>query len=122
MSTHNQTLGRLGEEYVQGYLKKQGFSILEANYRTSFAEIDIIAQKENLIAFVEVKTRESSAFGEPFEAVTKSKQRSIRNAATIYMLKHEDKYASLDVAEVFATVTRDGLDVLDFNYIENAFV
>jgi len=122
MSKHNKILGQLGEEYVQTYLKKQGYRILETNYKTSFAEIDIIAQKKDMIAFVEVKTRETTQLGEPFEAVTKTKQRSIRSAATIYMLRHEDKYASLDIAEVFATITPAGLDVINFNYIENAFV
>ena len=137
MSKHNKILGKLGEEYVCEFLKKNGYNILKENYKTTYAEIDIIAQKGEIIAFVEVKTRENREFGEPYEAVTKNKQRLIKNAARVYMLNHEDKIASFDVAEVIGVVTRKGLvasdtpsvhnghelklDVLDFNYIEEAF-
>ena len=122
MSKHNKILGKLGEEYVREFLEKNGYNILEENYETKYAEVDIIAQKEDIIAFVEVKTRESQEFGEPYEAVTKSKQRSIKGAASVYMLKHEDKVAGFDVAEVIGVINNEGLDVLDFNYIENAFI
>jgi len=118
---HNKVLGDLGEEYVRKYLEKEGYKILRHNFKTSFAEIDIIAQKDEIIAFVEVKTRENKEFGRPAEAVTKSKQRSIRNAASVYIMNIDDKIGRFDVAEIIATINRDGLDVLDFNYIENAF-
>ena len=118
---HNKILGELGEKYVQKYLEKEGYKILRTNFKTSFAEIDIIAQKDELIAFVEVKTRENEEFGRPAEAVTKSKQRSIRKAASLFIINYPDKIGRFDVAEIIATINRDGLDVLDFNYIEDAF-
>jgi len=121
MSKHNKILGKLGEEYVCAFLKKTGYNIIEKNYKTKHAEIDIIAQKDDIIAFVEVKTREGDGFGEPYEAVTRVKQRTIKSAAIIYMLNYEDKIASFDIAEVMGVVTSSGLDVLDFNYIEGAF-
>jgi len=122
---HNKVLGEYGEKFVAEHLEKQGYKILARNFKACDAEIDIIAQSpkdEDLIAFVEVKARENLEFGRPSEAVTKPKQRKIKQAAMCYIRGKEDKIGRFDVAEVIGTINRSGLDVLDFNYIEEAFV
>jgi len=118
---HNKVLGEYGERFVAEFLEKEGYKVIARNFKACGAEIDIIAQKEDLVAFVEVKTRENLGYGRPAEAVTKPKQKQIKKAAEIYLMKNEDWIGRFDVAEVIGTINSDGLDVLDFNYLENAF-
>ncbi|MEE8424042.1 MAG: YraN family protein, partial [Thermodesulfobacteriota bacterium] len=72
-----QSTGAMGEELASKFLKKQGYKIVEKNFRTSLGEIDIIALDKGTITFVEVKTRKSTAFGYPQEAVGLKKQKKI---------------------------------------------
>ncbi|MEI6101386.1 MAG: YraN family protein [Eubacteriales bacterium] len=113
-----QSLGKYGEDLVCTHLKKNGFTIAERNFRFRYGEIDIIAQKDGLTAFVEVKTRQSDAFGSPAEAVGARKQKSILLAAQQYIsLKGKpDENYTFDVAEV---LIREGVPAI--NYIQNAF-
>ena len=111
---HKKLLGRTGETLVETYLKKQGCKILHRNFRTPFGEADIIAKEGDEILFVEVKTRESSRFGAPKEAIGKDKRRRYYQIAQFYGLKTgEEPNARFDVAEVFA----DG----KIEYYKNAF-
>jgi putative endonuclease len=84
MATHNE-LGNLGEEKASAFLLEKAYLILERNWRKSRFEIDIIAQREEFIVFVEVKTRSSSVFGEPIEFVSEKKQQMMINAAEVYL-------------------------------------
>ena len=121
---HNKVLGEYGEKFVAEHLEKIGYKILRRNFKACGAEIDIIASvpnAENQIAFIEVKTRENYEFGRPSEAVTKPKQRKIKQAAQVYLLQNEAWIGRFDVAEVIGTINRNGLDVVEFNYIEGAF-
>ena len=72
MAQHNQ-LGKKGEELAVNHLLKKGYNILERNYRFDKAEVDIIAQKKDILAVVEVKTRTSADFGNPESFVSKKK-------------------------------------------------
>lgn len=81
------TLGKEGEELALKFLKKNGYRILEKNYRTVFGEIDIIARDKDIIVFIEVKTRADDSFGNPFEAVTYKKREKIRKVALCYLKK-----------------------------------
>ena len=111
---HKKLLGARGEKLVAKYLKKQGFKILESNYRTPFGEADIIAKDGEEIAFIEVKTRTTDSYGTPSEAVGTDKQRRYRKIAQCYWLQMgEEPNARFDVAEVWA----DG----KIEYIKNAF-
>lgn len=83
--------GRLGENIATDFLKKQGFAIVEKNWHYSrFAELDIVAFDSNILVFVEVKARTSTYFGEPIEAITQTKVKKIRTAATAYINEHPD--------------------------------
>lgn len=80
-----QSTGAIGEELASKFLKKQGYKIVEKNFRTSLGEIDIIALDRGTITFVEVKTRKSTVFGSPQEAVGLKKQKKISQVASIYL-------------------------------------
>ena len=80
-------LGKKGETATIKYLKKHGALILERNYSTPFGEADIIAELDDQILFVEVKTRSSDEFGLPQEAVGKQKQDRYRKIAKFYWLR-----------------------------------
>ena len=106
-------LGRRGESKACRYLKRSGYKILERNYKTKFGEVDIIAGKGDVCAFVEVKTRLSDKFGAPSEAVTPEKHRRYVLAAKYYFLRREMNFIiRFDVIEVFRG---------KINHIENAF-
>ena len=80
-------LGRAGELKAAEFLKKKGFKILKTNYKTHVGEIDIIAEDNGTIVFVEVKTRSGDAFGLPCEAVGSKKQEKYVKVATEYLVK-----------------------------------
>ncbi|WP_250252534.1 YraN family protein [Chryseobacterium sp. Marseille-Q3244] len=84
MANHND-FGILAEELAADYLEKNGYKILDRNFRFQKAEIDIIAEKDEFIIIVEVKARSTDAFILPQEAVTKTKIRSIVSAANHYL-------------------------------------
>jgi len=81
----SQTTGVNGELLAKTYLEKKGYVILERNWRYKKYEIDIIAQKPDLIVFVEVKTRKNDTFGEPQIFVSKQKQGFLIKAAQQYL-------------------------------------
>ncbi len=76
--------GRSGEELAASYLKKNGYKVLETNYKCKFGEVDIVAQEGDTLVFVEVKTRSSRIFGLPQEAVGYRKLQHITNVAAFY--------------------------------------
>lgn len=95
-------LGRKGEKLAEKYLKAHGCKILVKNYRTPFGEADIIASDGDEIAFVEVKTRSSDAYGTPAEAVVKAKRLRYQKIARFYWLETGgEPNARFDVAEVW---------------------
>ena len=84
MAHHNIT-GSFGEELAANYLTKQGYIILHRNWRYSYYEIDIIATKNNIIHFVEVKTRRSDTFGHPEDDVSKKKIKFLMSSAEEFL-------------------------------------
>ena len=113
--------GAAGEILAARYLRKQGYELVEVNYRSRFGEIDIIAEYDGFLAFVEVKTRGEAAYYKPREAVTYSKQQKIIRTAMGYLATHPtDLQPRFDVIEVYM----DGSAPLKAKYIEhieNAF-
>lgn len=78
------TFGRLGEEYAVDLLQERGYKIIDRNFRNKFGEIDIIALDNDTLVFVEVKTRNSKKFGNPYEAVGSAKIKKIKNMGSLY--------------------------------------
>lgn len=102
MTKQRQGLGRRGEELAAAFLEKAGYRIVARNYRTKGAELDIVARQRNQLVFVEVKSRNSRAFGSPFEAITSAKQRKIALGAREYLARENcgDLAARFDVVAV----------------------
>lgn len=76
--------GRLGENIACDFLSKNGYRIIERNYRCPGGEIDIIARQEDTLVFVEVRTKKSRRFGTPEESITPTKMERLRTVAAHY--------------------------------------
>ncbi len=87
MAKHND-FGRHSEIMAQNYLRSLGYTILETNWRSGHKEIDIIAKDENIIVFVEVKSRTNDIFAKPEDAVNFKKIKNIVRAANTYLISH----------------------------------
>ena len=113
--------GDWGEERAARYLRLHGYRILERNFRCRQGEIDIIARKGEIVAFVEVKQRKNAEYGEAREFVTLSKQRRILSAAELWLFKTRcELQPRFDVIEIYAP---QGTETLfpKINHLENAF-
>ncbi len=112
-------LGQQGERLAADYLRQRGYALLEANFRIGrMGELDLIAKKDGTICFVEVKTRRSTRYGVPSEAVTATKQQTILRLAQIYLSMKglSESPVRFDVAEVYSN--GNGFRI---EYLENAF-
>ena len=99
-------IGNLGEYAAAEYLKKNGYSVVERNFRTRFGEIDIIAKDRHYIVFAEVKTRKSPAFADAREYVDFRKQARLIKTAELWLASNR-------------TVLQPRFDVLEVYYGEN---
>ena len=111
--------GRKGEEEAVSYLRKNGYKIIERNYRTKLGEIDIIADCKGCVCFVEVRAKNSLSFGAPAETIIKRKQLQISKAALLYI----KKYKLQDASCRFDVVLVEGVDSPrpEVKLIKNAF-
>ena len=87
--------GKQGEDIAKKYLQSLGYKIITTNWHYSKkAEIDIVAEDNDILVFVEVKARSTLFFGHPFEAITQTKINKIRSAILSFLTKCEKKYTS----------------------------
>ena len=116
MAEHNE-LGKHGEELAVEFLQQNGYEIIETNWTFQKAEIDIIAQKDNIIAIVEVKTRSSIEFGLPQDFVKPKKIQLLVKAVNEYVISN-----NLDV-EIRFDIIAISMEGKEYNmeHIENAF-
>lgn len=114
-------IGDFGEKKAKQYLKTKGLKFIQSNYKYFKKEIDLIFcdEKNKIIIFVEVKTRNSKAFGEPEEAINRKKQINIRQAAEGY-LRNNSEFDDFDIRYDSVSVFM-GNDEIEINHIENAF-
>lgn len=117
MSSDRISLGKKGEQLVAFHLKKQGFTILATNYQKKMGEIDIIAQKDELMVFVEVKVR-SHAYMYLSDIIPISKRHKIIQTARLFIMDHnlENTIYRFDAA----LLEPSGADY-SIRYFENAF-
>jgi putative endonuclease len=83
-------VGILGEKLAGEFLRKRGYHILGTNYRCPVGEVDIIAQHEDALVFVEVRTKKSLQFGSPEESITPAKMERLRTVAAHYRQNHNN--------------------------------
>lgn len=110
-------LGRYGESLAQNHLRAAGYQIRETNFRFRHLEIDLICMHENQLVIVEVKTRQTSEIGEPYKAVTRTKQRQLIKAANHYIQQHDiDLDTRFDIISIVHNSYRT-----EITHLENAF-
>ena len=118
MLTPTQQYGKESETLAVRYLEKQGYRIIERNYRTRYGEIDIIAKDGDTLVFVEVKARSTGKFGDPKWAITWKKKKKISMVA-LYWLKRTrqvGKKARFDVVSIRSDAEDSGIEL-----VKNAF-
>ncbi|MCP4020932.1 MAG: YraN family protein [Desulfobacteraceae bacterium] len=118
MKDRRKLLGDLGETAAQKFLSKKRYKILERNFRTRFAEIDIIAQDEDVLCFIEVKTRTNINKILPRQSVNLAKQKKIIQGALTY-IKKKNYFQSRMRFDVIEVHEHDGK--FNINLIKNAF-
>ena len=114
-------LGAWGEEQAARFLRRKGYTIVERNYACRFGELDIIARRQGVIAFVEVKLRRNADFAAAREFVTCAKQQRIVKSASLWLAAHRcELQPRFDVIEIYAP---EGMDSkrLTVNHLEDAF-
>ena len=118
-----QQLGRLGEDLALEHLERLGFRSVARNYRTRFGELDLIVCDDRTIAFVEVKTRRTSASaGTAVESVPPRKQRQVRGMAAAWLVESTDRPRSRDLRFDVVAVTVDAAgSLVRLDHLEAAF-
>lgn len=116
-----QRFGRWGEEKALAYLLRQGYVLIERNYRTSYGEIDLIMGHEDMLVFVEVKTRSSTRYGQPEAAVSPLKQSHLLQSAEQYLQEHpgENRDWRVDVVSILQYSSECPAEIMVF---ENAII
>lgn len=118
MSTAPQAFGDLGERIAERWLRHRGWRVLQRRFRNGHRDIDIVAERDGLIAFVEVKARHGEEFGDPVEAVNWKKQRELARSAHVWISRHgrPDEAYRFDVIGVLVAGER-----VRIRHVENAF-
>ena len=111
-------LGKLGESHAQNYLRAKNYRIIETNFHARIGEIDIIAEKDHKLIFIEVKTRTSTVFGSPLEALTRTKLHRIRKSAIIYLNKNPQKIISWRIDVIGIQLDRNK-KLIDLTHLKN---
>lgn len=115
-----QRTGKWGETQALHYLTRLGYTIVAINYRKRYGEIDIIARKNDVLVFVEVKCRSGNTFGTPLEAVDLRKQQRICRVAMEYLQSHQEGTGNARF-DVIAVWPSQGKESAVIEHIENAF-
>lgn len=111
--------GLLGERVAERWLEARGWRVLQRRYRSGHRDIDLIAQRDSLVAFVEVKARTGSEFGDPVEAVNWKKRNDLVRSASTWIDRHgrPGEVYRFDVIGVLVTGPR-----IRVRHVENAFL
>lgn len=102
MKQFNRLKGKQGEEMAVQFLKENGYSIIDQNNSTKFGELDIIATKNNILVFVEVKFKQTDDFGTPEEMIGKNKLMQVQRTAEMYLLTNPDMAKSFQRYQIDA--------------------
>jgi putative endonuclease len=119
MTAASQMLGEEGERIAAAWLAQRGWSILDRRFRNGHRDLDLVAERGGVVAFVEVKTRRGKDFGHPVEAVNWRKQRELTRSASVWMARYGagERMFRFDVVGVL--ISNAGARV---RHVENAFL
>ena len=107
MAAHNDT-GKWGEDLAVAYLEKKGYTIVERDWKSGRRDIDIIALDDDVVVFVEVKTRRNRLYGEPEESVDYHKLQNLQQAINHYIkFRHIRQEVRFDIISIVGTVEKD---------------
>lgn len=118
---HNVSLGKWGEAIAAAHLQNTGYDVIARNWKSPYGEIDVIARKNGILTFVEVKTRSGKSYGWPEEAITPRKQEHLINSAQTYLDGLPDASTlnwQIDVISILVEDIPSGK--FELNHIENA--
>ncbi len=118
MSQARQELGVAGERIAERWLRSRGWRIVQRRFRSGHRDIDLVAERDGLVAFVEVKARHGDRFGSPVEAVDWRKQRELARSAKVWIDRHgraEEAYRF----DVIGVLVLD--DTVRVRHVEDAF-
>jgi putative endonuclease len=118
MSAATQASGEIGERVAERWLRRKGWRIVQRRFRNGHRDIDLVVERDGLVAFVEVKARAGAEFGLPVEAVNWRKQRELARSAHVWIERHgrpDDSYR-FDVIGVLMEGSR-----VRIRHVENAF-
>lgn len=120
MKIQNRSKGSFAENIAAKYLAKNGWEIIEMNFSIKWGEIDIIASKDDVLSFVEVKAKTSDQFGTPEEMINRNKIFQIRRIADLYLEKHPKLRTNFTTFRIDAiAIVLEGNEVKSLNHYEN---
>ncbi len=117
----NRRTGQRGEQVAAEYLTRLGYQVLERNFRTRFAELDLVCRHGLDLVFVEVKARTSHRFGLPEEAITWSKRQKLRLAISQYLDAHSHRWRQLRIEVVAIDLQPGSLAAQDIRHIKEIY-
>lgn len=113
---YNQKIGKLGQEIAVRFLRSKGFKIIDQNIYFREGEIDILAEKNNILSFIEVKARTNLNFGYPEEGVTDQKRKHLELAIDSYVMKNNvNQEYVLEIISVFLDLKKKKAWIKYFN-------
>jgi putative endonuclease len=118
MSAARQAFGELGERIAERWLRERGWRVVQRRFRSGHRDIDLVVEREGMVAFVEVKARRGVRFGDPVEAVDWRKQRELGRSAQVWIDRHgrRDEAYRFDVVGVLVNGSR-----VRIRHVEDAF-
>jgi putative endonuclease len=118
MSAARQAFGELGERIAERWLREHGWRVMQRRFRSGHRDIDLVVERDGLVAFVEVKARRGNRFGDPVEAVDWRKQRELGRSAKVWIARHgrRDEAYRFDVVGVLVDEGR-----VRIRHVEDAF-
>ena len=120
MTKTTNAFGELGERVAERWLKSQGYIVHARRWRSGHRDIDLIAERDRVIVFVEVKTRAATAFGDPVEAVHATKRRSLIRSAREWLARNDAENGANYRFDVIGVLLRDRRAWL--RHVEGAFM
>ena len=119
MEANNLKVGKRGEKEAEVYIKEKGYSVLEKNYKNKYGEIDLVAQKNGELIFIEVRSKTENDFGTPEETVKEKKKKKLKQNALAYTtFKNYEGFYRIDlICIVFA---KEG-SLLRLTHYENIY-
>ena len=113
--------GDWGEACVAAYLRRNGYRIEASQFRCRMGEVDLIASRDGVLCFVEVKTRTGASREKPIDAVDYRKRQRIVNTAAQYLRSHRGHPIRFDVMEVYVSEREGGLQLLKTRHVKHVF-